>query len=60
MQLEDIQESDPVCVYQSISVLFLIYDAVLLYPGIGNILEIFYVSVLDNPKRYFHQTNHTV
>ena len=60
MLLEDILESDLFCVYQNIAVFFLIYSAIVLpYPGTGNILEIFCVSVLDNRERYFHQTNHT-
>ena len=54
MLLEDILESDLFCVYQNIAVPFLIYSAVLPYPaGRGNILEIFYVSVLDNLKMWF-------
>ena len=60
MLLEDILESDSVCVYQNNSVPYLICDAVLLYPETGNILETFCVSVLDNPEMYFHQTSHTV
>jgi hypothetical protein len=48
MLLEDTPESDPFCVDQNIAVLFLIYSVVLLYPETDNILEIFYVSVLDN------------
>ena len=48
MLLEDILESDPFCVDQNIAVPFLIYSAVLPYPETDNILEIFYVSVLDN------------
>jgi hypothetical protein len=60
MQLEDIQESNHFCVDQNISVLFLIYDAVLLYPETDNTLEIFCVSVLDNLERCLHQTSHTV
>jgi hypothetical protein len=58
--LEDILESDPLYVYQNISVPSVIYSAVLLYPGTGNILEISSVSVLDNLKMCFHQTSHTV
>jgi hypothetical protein len=60
MLLEDIQVLDPFCVYQNIPVLFLIYNVVLPYQGIDSILEISYVSVLDNLKRYLHQTSHTV
>ena len=60
MLLEDILESDSVCVYQNNSVPYLICDAVLLYPETGNILETLYESVLDNPEMYFHQTSHTV
>jgi hypothetical protein len=48
MLLEDTPESDPFCVDQNIAVLFLIYSVVLLYPETDNILEIFYVFVLDN------------
>ncbi|HET9773361.1 MAG TPA: hypothetical protein VFP25_00100 [Nitrososphaeraceae archaeon] len=60
MLLEDILELDSVCVYQNISVPFLICDAVLPYQETDNILETFYESVLGNLKRYFHQTSHTV
>jgi len=59
MLLEDILELDSVCVYQNISVPYLICSAVLLYPETDNILETFYESVLGNLKRYFHQTSHT-
>ena len=58
MQLEDIQGSDPLCVYQNIPVLFLIYNVVLPYPRIDSIWEIFYVSVLNSQEMYFHQTSH--
>ena len=60
MQLEDIQESDSFCVCQNISVLFLIYSAVLPYPETGSILEISCVFVLDNQEMCFHQTSRTV
>ena len=44
------------------TVLFLIYNAVLLYPGRGSIsiLETFHEYVSDNPERCFHQTSYTV
>ena len=58
MLLEDILELDPVCVYQNISVPFLIYNVVLLYLGTNSILEIYCESVLDNLKMYLHQTSH--
>jgi hypothetical protein len=54
MLLEDIQESDPLCVYQNIAVFFLIYSVVLLYQGIDSILETFYVSVLGSLKMWLH------
>ncbi len=39
---------------------FLICNAIVLpCPGTDSIWEIFYESVLDNLKRYFHQTSHT-
>ena len=60
MLLVDIQESDHFYVYQNTAVPFLIYNVVLLYQGTGNILEIFYVSVLDSLKMCFHQTSQTV
>jgi hypothetical protein len=54
MLLVDIQESDHFYVYQNTAVPFLIYNVVLLYQGTGNILEIFYVSVLDSLKMWLH------
>jgi hypothetical protein len=54
MQLEDILESNYLYCQQNISVPFLIYNVVLLYPETGNILEIFYVSVLDSLKMWLY------
>ena len=53
MLLEDILESNIFIVSQNIAVPFLICSVVLLYPGIDNILEISYVSVLDNLRNVF-------
>jgi hypothetical protein len=60
MQLEDILGSNYLYYQQNIPVSFLICNAVLPYPGTGNILEISYVSVLDSLKMCFHQTNQIV
>ena len=60
MLLEDILESKYLYCQQNIAVPFLIYSAVLLYPRIDSILEIFYVSVLDILEMWLHWTNHTV
>jgi len=60
MLLEDILESNYLYCQQNISVPFLIYSAVLLYPERGSILEIFYVYVSGNLKMCFDQTNHIV
>ena len=57
MQLEDIQESNYLYCQQNIPVPFLICSAALLYPETNNILELFYVSVLDSLKMCFGQTN---
>jgi hypothetical protein len=54
MQLEDILESNCVYSQQNISVPSVICNAVLLYPEIDSILEIFCVYVLDNPKKYLY------
>lgn len=61
MLLVDIlQESNYPYYQQNITVPFFICNVVLLYPEIGNILEIFCVYVFDSLKMYFDQTNHTV
>jgi hypothetical protein len=60
MQLEDILGSNCVYSQQNIVVPFLICSAVLLYPEIYSILEIFCVSFVDSLKMYFDQISHTI
>jgi hypothetical protein len=60
MLLEDILESNYLYCQQNISLHLLICSVVLPYQETGNILEIFYESVLDNQEICLHQTNYTV